>query len=78
MRGPRAAPSERARFRRVRAGFMTPIMTLTYRLREGDLNQTQGESKPRVSKPTASHRSAATSSTRILQTNLAAHHIYDN
>lgn len=50
-------PHERARFRRVRAGFMTPIMTLTYRLREGGLKQTQGESKPRVSKPTASHRS---------------------
>lgn len=50
-------PHGRARFRRVRAGFMTPIMTLTYRLREGGLKQTQGESKPRVSKPTASHRS---------------------
>lgn len=50
-------PHERARFRRVQAGFMTPIMTLTYRLREGGLKQTQGESKPRVSKPTASHRS---------------------
>lgn len=58
MRGPRAAhPTSGARFRRVRAGFMTPIMTLTYRLREGGLKQTQGESKPRVSKPTASHRS---------------------
>lgn len=32
-RHPRA--SERASFGRVRAGFMTPIMTLTYRLREG-------------------------------------------